>query len=154
MYPSFRILILVPDRVLRNQIEQCLQSKHYVIDVATSEKNGLSKFYENAYNLVICQDKLNDTSGFRIFKKLEEAMEKSNTAFFMLLRKYSKEDVQFGLELGIDNFIFTPLEETSLRTRWINCIKNRFVSIITKPRVSGKNFIVRPFPCFFQKISG
>lgn len=153
MAPSFRILLFISENDIRNRIIQCLSSKHYEIEQVLSEEQAVSKFLENPYNLVICEDNLQNTTGFRIFKKLENTIAKSNSAFFMVLRNYSREEVQFGLELGIDNFIFMPIDEMSLRNKVDKIYRKTLAFNYYETPRFHEEFKSSPIPMFFSEDS-
>jgi len=151
MYPSFRILIITDNLELSQELQEYLQSRNYSLEVAASEESALEKFNESPFNLLICQDKLKDKSGFQLYKKLEPELEKRNSAFFIVLSNYSKEDVQLGLELGIDNFIFTPVDSTSLRNKVDKLYNKSFqFNYYETPRFL-EQFYSSPIPMFFSK---
>ena len=151
MYPSFKILVVTTNTVLSQQIQKSLQSDNYSVETVKSENSALKKNNESAFNLVICQDKLKDKSGFTLLKKMEFQFEKRNTAFFLILRKYSKEDVQLGLEMGVDNFIFTPINPKALRNKVEKLYKKSLqFNYYETPRFQ-EQFYGSPIPMFFLK---
>lgn len=153
MTPSFRILLFISESDIRNTILHYLSSKPYEIEEAQSEKSVLNKFNYKPYNLIICEDNLKDTTGFQVFRKLEGAMAKSNSAFFLVLKHYSKEEVQFGMEMGIANFVFTPIDKTSLNNK-VDKIYRRTLAFnyYETPRFH-EEFHRSPIPMFFSEDS-
>lgn len=114
MHPSFRILLVIHSAELRKQLTSILNSGKYVVETEKTARAARLKIEDQHFDLIICQQNLPDKSGFRFYNMLEEQLYQYNTGFFMVLEEYSFEDLQLGLEVGIDNFIFTPLQPNSL----------------------------------------
>ncbi|MDX8339494.1 LuxR C-terminal-related transcriptional regulator [Draconibacterium sp. IB214405] len=121
MYPPFRILLVIAKPELRMQLNTILSSAKYVVETENTAKAARLKIEEQHFDLVICQQTLPDKPGFRFFKMLEEQLYQYNTGFFLIIEDYTIEDVQLGLEVGVDNFIFSPISPSSL----INKVEKR-----------------------------
>lgn len=151
MSPSFQILLMEPDSYLSEQITRSLQSKHYSVETVKSETAGLKRFYKDSFNLIICHEKLKDETGFRVFKKLENELDRKNIGFFLILDQYRKEEVQLGLELGIDNFVFIPINETSLRNKVDKYYKKTLEFNFYETTLFKEQFQESPIPMFFSE---
>jgi len=64
--------------------------------------------------LIICGNELEGKSGFRVFNTLQPLINQKAIPFILYLNEYKKEEILIGLELGIDNFILYPFDETAL----------------------------------------
>lgn len=148
---TFRILVITGNTALNNQIHKYLNCKHYVLESTGTPESGLKKFRERPFNLVIYQEPLKEKVGFRFYKKIEHELDKRNTAFFLLVNQYQMEDLKLGLELGIDNFIFTPIDETSIRNKVDKlCKRASFYNYYETPRFY-EQFQSSPIPMFFSE---
>ena len=151
MLPTFRILIIVLQSELKNQITSLLDREKYILESVSTAKAAEQRLANQRYDLIICQENLQDQSGFRLFKKLEERLYYFNTGFFIILNKISIEDLQFGLELGLDNFIFIPIQPGS----FINKVEKRLKKSLQFNFYATERFKMlfhsSPVPMFFSE---
>ena len=75
---------------------------------------GIQKAIENIPDLIICQNELNENNGFQVYNRLKNTLIKNCIPFFIYSDKFDQEDILIGLEMGIDNFIISPVDEIAL----------------------------------------
>jgi two-component system alkaline phosphatase synthesis response regulator PhoP len=97
-----------------NFIRKVLKHQEYLILEALSAEIALQKVVENAPDLIICQNNLNETSGFQVYRHLKPFLIKNYTPFFIYSDEFDQEDILIGLEMGIDNFIISPVDKDAL----------------------------------------
>ncbi len=120
------LLIMLPEEEINIGLRQFLQNKNFEVFHATDISTGLSKARDCSPDLIICQNKLEDDySGFKIYSQLKSDLYKRGISFFIYMRNYQKEDVQIGLEMGIDNFILYPFDKNTV----LNKIKNQMQKV-------------------------
>ncbi|WP_319503719.1 LuxR C-terminal-related transcriptional regulator [uncultured Draconibacterium sp.] len=151
MRPSFRILLVLSKSELLNQLITLLQSETYIIETANTAEAAKLKIEDQYYDLIICQQTLSNTSGFRFYKQLEEKFFQDSTGFFLIVEDYSVEDLQLGLELGIDNFLFCPISRISL----LNKVEKRLQKSLQFNYYGTEgfrmHFLSSPVPMFFSE---
>lgn len=86
----------------------------YAVTQAASLNAAIRVITEIKSDLIICQQELSGVSGFRIYENLRPTLSRWNIPFFLLLENFQKEDILVGLEMGIDNFIFCPIDKMSV----------------------------------------
>jgi len=95
-------------------IKEALHKTNYEIIEAKTSKSGIQKVLEYSPDLIICQNELDGYSGFQIYNNLKDTLIKNGILFFIYSDKLDKEDILIGLEMGVDNFILSPVDEQSL----------------------------------------
>ena len=114
MIPSYKVLIIEPSQETRMLISKILTVNNYFAKTVNSADEGIQVALKDNFNLIICQNRFINYSAFQVFNELESDSIESGTSFFILSDKFVNEDFIIGLEMGIDNFITTPIDEKSL----------------------------------------
>ena len=108
------LMIMNAEEKATQTLREILLSRNFDVHVASRVNDGTVKITECSPDLIICGNELEGKSGFRIFKALQPLLNQKVIPFLLYLTEYSKEDILIGLELGIDNFILYPFDETAL----------------------------------------
>ena len=88
-----------------------LKKNDFTVDTAEHIELALQRITNEETDLVISSKKLNDFHGFEVYNQLKSKLFNAGIPFFMVLDEFEKEDVLIGLEMGIDNFLFSPFIE-------------------------------------------
>ncbi|WP_321995844.1 LuxR C-terminal-related transcriptional regulator [Draconibacterium orientale] len=144
-----KLLILKSIEFTDNQIELGLKKAGYEITTAANVEVVVERIVTQRVDLIICPRKLNGESGFSIFKRLRPYLLTSAVPFFLFLQKYDEKDIMIGLEMGIDNFIFIPIDIDSV-IRKINRVfyKKTELNVFTLKHFK-KYFSKSDVPMFF-----
>ena len=118
-----QILLISPVEHTFDEIHRILSHNGYELVLAHNGEEGIQKAIDLIPNLIICENDLKDDNGFRVYQLLREHLTKNGIPFFLYLDNLSPEDLAIGLELGIDNFISAPLDETNLLHKIENQIR-------------------------------
>jgi DNA-binding NarL/FixJ family response regulator len=121
------IKILLCDTVgERNRfLTKMFNEKGYQVETLEKIEPVIDKLQSNTVDLVICANNINEYSGFEVFNILKKYLRHSGIPFFLILESFEKEIMMVGLELGIDNFIFTPINKTTVFYKIENQINKR-----------------------------
>ncbi len=111
---SYKILIIEPSQETRMLLSKILIANNCFVKTANSADEGIQVALKDNFNLIICQNRFTNYSAFQVFNELESDIIECGTSFFVLSDKFVNEDYIIGLEMGIDNFIHTPINEKSL----------------------------------------
>lgn len=76
-------------------------------------------------DLIICPSVLEGQSAFSVFKGFKPHFIKSGIPFFVWLDRYDQEEVEIGLELGVDNFLFAPFNSETVLSKVDGALKKR-----------------------------
>ncbi len=121
----YKILLILSSAEECGFIRQVLKNQEYLIIEALSVEAGIQKTIENSPDLIICQNEMGESSGFHVYNRLKDTLIKNCIPFFIYSDKFDQEDILIGLEMGIDNFIISPVDETAL----INKIEHQIKKI-------------------------
>lgn len=116
------IVLLKKRHEKRLELLNVLTSESYKVVSATATEQVMELISKEPVGLVLASNVLGDYNGFKAFKMLKPSLASNGIPFFLCLDSADYEDVIMGLEMGIDNFIFFPLEPASL----LNKIKIQF----------------------------
>ena len=122
---------LVPHRLLVVEDEQHLAAglklnfelEGYVVDMAASARRAGELLMARAYDAIILDVMLPDTTGFELCRKLREGG--NFTPVLMLTALDSTEDRVTGLEVGADDYLVKPFELTELLARVRSLLRRR-----------------------------
>lgn len=88
-----------------------LKKNDYIVDTAEGMELAVQRITNEEADLVISSKKLNGFHGFEVYNQLKPNLFNAGIPFFMVLDEFEKNDVLIGLEMGIDNFLFSPFVE-------------------------------------------
>ncbi len=128
-----RILIIDDDIELTELLTDYLSGNNFSVAVANDGQEGLSKAYEETYDLILLDVMLPSLNGFEILQKLR--LEKT-TPVIMLTAKGEDFDRIFGLEVGADDYVPKPFNHRELLAR-IKALVRR-VDLLTQEQDVGK----------------
>lgn len=106
-----RILLVGVFNENSKELIPILNKNDYVVDTAEVMELALQRIANEETDLVISSKKLNGFHGFEVYNQLKPDLINAGVPFFMVLDTFDKDDVLIGLEMGIDNFLFSPFIE-------------------------------------------
>lgn len=108
------ILIIEDDRSIVRILELELKYEGYTFDSAYDGKEGLEKFNNNQYALILLDLMLPIVSGMEVCRKIRKH---SFVPIIMLTARRDITDKVIGLDLGADDYITKPFEIEELLAR-------------------------------------
>lgn len=108
------ILIIEDDRSIVRILELELKYEGYTFDSAYDGKEGLEKFDNNQYALILLDLMLPIVSGMEVCRKIRK---NSIIPIIMLTARRDITDKVIGLDLGADDYITKPFEMEELLAR-------------------------------------
>lgn len=129
-----KILIIEDNPDVRENIEEILDLAGYHTISAENGKIGIKKAKEELPDLIICDIMMPVMDGYDVLYFLSLNPETSCIPFIFLTAKSEKTDFRKGMELGADDYITKPFEESDLiksieiRLDKSKRIKNLFVT--------------------------
>lgn len=106
-----RILLVGVFNEKGKELIPILKNNDYVVELAEGLDLAVHRITNEETDLVISSKKLNGFHGFEVYNQLKTNLSNAGIPFFMVLEEFEKEDVLIGLEMGIDNFLFSPFVE-------------------------------------------
>lgn len=129
------LLISLPDHA-ECLVRETLRKTSYEIIEAKNSQAGIQKTIEYVPDLVICQNELDGYNGFQLYNLLKDTLIRHGILFFIYSDKLDKEDILIGLEMGVNNFIISPVDEKTL----VEKIERQIHKIKDLKKQEEKNF--------------
>lgn len=112
--PKFKVLIIDSSQDIQKKLSEILRIENIDVQTAQNANEGFQMALGFNFDLIIFRHESKDISGFQMYQKLENHLIYSGTAFFLLCSNCVNEDLIIGLEMGIDGFIFIPLNTKTI----------------------------------------
>jgi DNA-binding response OmpR family regulator len=109
-----RILLVEDDVSIREQTAALLKDEGYVVDVAATGEQGLSRFDRRTPDCVLLDVMLPDLDGFDVCRRLRAH---SDVPIIMVTARADSFDVVAGLEAGADDYVTKPFVPKELSAR-------------------------------------
>ena len=111
---SKKILIIEDNQDVRENIEEILDLAGYDTFLASNGKEGIKKAKEVSPDLILCDIMMPEMDGYDVIYFLGLDPVTSCIPFVFLTAKSEKEDFRRGMELGADDYLTKPFEDTAL----------------------------------------
>ncbi len=103
---SERILVIEDDQFLRELYEELLKDAGYIVDMAADGEEGLKKFHEGGYNLVLLDIMLPKIDGLEILRKSQDNKPKKENGPVVLLTNLGQDSIiKEGFSLGASGYL-------------------------------------------------
>ncbi len=109
-----RVLLIEDDKVLRENTAELLELADYKVFTAANGKKGVEAAKQFNPDVIICDIMMPEMDGYQVLEKLSEDREIQMVPFIFLSAKTERRDVRMGMELGADDYITKPFEESDL----------------------------------------
>lgn len=116
-----RILIIEDEENIARVLQLELQFEGYAADIAHTGTEGLLKYREQQWDLILLDVMLPEMSGIDVLKRIRAT--ESQTPVIMLTAKSEVEDKVKGLDLGANDYVTKPFEIEELLARIRNALR-------------------------------
>lgn len=139
------VLLIEDDAIVRENTAEILQFANYKVTTAMNGILGVEKAKKEKPDIIVCDIMMPKLDGFGVCQLLSEDENLTNTPFIFLTAKTNHDDIRKGMNLGADDFITKPFEESELLTAIATRLKKvrGYKSYNRKPKDSGKIQSVR-----------
>lgn len=129
-----KILIIEDDTVLRENIAELLSLAQYEVFTASDGKKGVITAKKQAPDVIVCDIMMPELDGYGVLEALSKDGDTNQIPFIFLSAKTERQDIRKGMELGADDYITKPFEESEL----LGAIKSRLarVAILNEGKIS------------------
>ena len=110
-----RILIIEDEENIARVLQLELEFEGYEIDVAHTGPDGLIKYREQEWNLILLDLMLPGLNGLDVLRRIRAT--EANTPVILLTAKDDVEDKVAGLDLGANDYVTKPFEIDELLAR-------------------------------------
>jgi len=131
-----KILIIEDNLEVRENTTEILSLASYDVVSAESGKIGVEVAQHERPDLIICDIMMPELDGYGVLHILSKNEETAGIPFIFLSAKAEKSDVRKGMDLGADDYLTKPFDDTDL----LNAIEAR----LKKFEVHQKQYDVTP----------
>jgi CheY-like chemotaxis protein len=129
-----KILLIEDDKVVRENTAELLRLADYEVETAENGKIGLEEIKKHHPDLIICDIMMPELNGFAVLQILSKNKDTKHIPFIFLSAKTEHKDIRKGMNLGADDYITKPFDESEL----FSAIESRFAKIeIIKENLSN-----------------
>lgn len=108
---SHKVLLVGPENKTMEYINTFLSRNGFQTSSAFSMNDVIQKAIVELPNIILCNYELAEADAFQVYNLLENSVLKKGIPFLVITEEFKKNQFQMGLELGVDNFIFLPINE-------------------------------------------
>lgn len=109
-----KILIIEDDKILRDNTAEILELAQYEVITAENGKIGSNLAKEASPDLIICDIMMPVLDGYGVFHILSKDPRTATIPFIFLTAKAERSEIRKGMELGADDYLTKPFEDTEL----------------------------------------
>jgi len=129
---SKKILLIEDDQTMRDNTAEILELAKYEVLTATNGKDGSIMAKEFNPDLIICDIMMPGLDGYGVLHVLSREPKTASIPFIFLTAKAEKSEWRKGMDLGADDYITKPFEDSELlkaietRLQKKNVLKEQF----------------------------
>lgn len=131
-----RILLIEDNPEVRENTSEILSLANYEVLVAENGKIGVDLAQRQKPDLIICDIMMPELDGYGVLHILSKNEQTAGIPFIFLTAKTEKTDIRKGMNLGADDYLTKPFDDTDL----LNAIEARF----RKSAMQQKQYDVTP----------
>ena len=117
-----RILVVENEPFDRQLIENVLADQHHVTCVASGEEAQAA--LTETFDLIIVSVDLGEADGLRVCSHLRSRDETRNVSLLMLIDEADDDKLAKGLDLGVNDYLYKPIDKNELLARARNQIRH------------------------------
>jgi CRP-like cAMP-binding protein len=117
-----RILLIEDNKDIRENTEELLMLAGYEVYTAENGRIGVELAVKEQPDLIICDIMMPELDGYGVLHILSKRDDTAAIPFIFLTAMTEKAEVRKGMELGADDYLTKPFDDTSL----LNAIEARF----------------------------
>ncbi|SNR34088.1 cAMP-binding domain of CRP or a regulatory subunit of cAMP-dependent protein kinases [Lutibacter agarilyticus] len=109
-----KVLLIEDDNFVRENTAEILELANYNVEIAKNGKEGISKAKSFLPNIIICDILMPNLDGYGVLQIVSKTSGLEQIPFIFLTAKTHQNDLRKGMELGADDYICKPFEESEL----------------------------------------
>ncbi len=109
-----KILIIEDDKIMRENTAEILELAQFVVLTAPNGKLGSVMAREQKPDLIICDIMMPELDGYGVLHILSKDPKTASIPFIFLSAKAERSEIRKGMELGADDYLTKPFEDTDL----------------------------------------
>ena len=109
-----KLLVIEDNQDVRENLVEILELSNYDVDSAENGKVGVQKAIAGNPDLILCDVMMPELDGYGVLHILEKNEKTRDIPFIFLTAKAEKSDFRKGMNLGADDYITKPFDDTEL----------------------------------------
>ena len=109
-----KVLLIEDDKIVRENTSEILELANYHVEIAENGKIGVAKAKTFQPDIIICDILMPVLDGYGVLQIVSKLPELEHIPFIFLTAKTHHEDLRKGMELGADDYLYKPFEESEL----------------------------------------
>ncbi len=140
---SKKLLIIEDNLEIRENTAEILELAGYEVQVAENGKIGTQTALQFKPDLIVCDIMMPELDGYGVLNILSRNPDTSTIPFIFLTAKSEPADIRKGMNLGADDYIVKPFDETDLlEAIEVRLLRNQKLQFKSNPSPSEfQNFI-------------
>ncbi|MGB2894606.1 MAG: response regulator transcription factor [Anaerolineales bacterium] len=123
MQQSAKILVVDDEAVIRDSIADILRLHGYQVLTASNGIEGLEAIRQDIPEMIISDIMMPEMNGYQFYQRVRSHSEWLWIPFIFLSAKREGEDIRFGKELGVEDYLEKPIDAEDLLAAVIGCLK-------------------------------
>jgi CheY-like chemotaxis protein len=108
-------IVLIEDNLeVRENTSEILSLAGYEVITAANGRLGIERINQEKPDLIICDIMMPELDGYGVLHILNKNTETASIPFIFLTAKVEKNDVRKGMNLGADDYLTKPFDDTDL----------------------------------------
>jgi len=116
-----KVLIIEDNDDIRENVIEILEISGYTVVSASNGKAGVEQAVKHLPDIILCDIMMPEMDGYSTLEHLNKNPETSAIPFIFLTAKADRLDLRKGMELGADDYLTKPFDDTEL----LNAIETR-----------------------------
>jgi len=109
-----KVLLIEDDPAVRENTAEILELANFLVQTANNGREGVTAAKSFIPDIIICDILMPELDGFGVLQILSKTPVLEHIPFIFLTAKTNHEDLRKGMELGADDYIKKPFEESEL----------------------------------------
>src|ERR1043166_6650695 len=126
-----KILLIEDNLEVRENTTEILELAGYTVATAPNGKVGVELVQKEKPDLIICDIMMPDLDGYGVLHILSKKPETASIPFIFLTAKTEKVDIRKGMNLGADDYLTKPSDDTDL----LNAIEPRLKKALMQQKL-------------------
>lgn len=141
MHQSAKILVVDDEPVIRDSIAEILHLHGYQVLTASNGIEGLEAIRQEIPDLIISDIMMPEMNGYQFYQRVRSNSEWLWIPFIFLSAKREGEDIRFGKELGVEDYLKKPIDAEDLLAAVIGCLKRFHQLEASRQKEANKPFM-------------
>lgn len=109
-----KVLLIEDDNIVRENTSEILELANYEVKTAKNGKIGIEIAKVFLPDIIICDILMPVLDGYGVLQIVSKTPKLEQIPFIFLTAKTNHDDLRRGMELGADDYIYKPFEESEL----------------------------------------